>query len=250
MFTTRKITALAIIVGAVALAVALTGCASDGEHLASVPAPTVTITVTATPEPVVPTTTATEDSGTLVSLDPGTVATSLAYLNSSERSAAYDAVFARATNRIASALLSGELGETYSYNDYKVDKPAGYSGWGGISTVHSRADGIDVAAWVYWKADGSVDFSQGVKSLVIDAGFQYKWVHIESEAHAEWALWNPVLSKLNGSKLPLQIINISGWKGPLASYETLSDVDAIKQLDAATLDALNVNMVALFGADW
>lgn len=254
MFTTRKAIVSTLVAGAVALAVALTGCAPEGEKAVAIqklthstPMPVATCEPTSCVEPP-PHEEATSGDGDSTDPQGQPDPAVIEYLMSDERMSMYDGLFYQSGTTIASALLAGSFGETYKYNSMKEPKPDGYTGWGGIATAKDRTDGVSMYAWVYWLPDGTIDFTQGIGGLSIDAGFDERNVQVESNSIGTWR-WLPFLARYDGSKSPSTTINIDGGEGN-GDTKTVSSLRDIKQLDADVLETLNTNMEVLFGPSW
>lgn len=145
----------------------LTACSASAPK----PAPTVTVTVTApaptaSPKPTVPESTAVTE---------GNRGWRMNWVSDPNRKVLFQD-YPKASVIVAKALINGQFGPTHKYNEWKTDWIPGQVGWGGISANaggDATFDKPGAFAWVYWNADGSVDWSKGVPDFSIDMGPEY-----------------------------------------------------------------------------
>ena len=147
----------------------LTACSGSAPK----PVPTVTVTVTApAPTPTASPTPTVPESTTVTELNRGL---RMEWVSDPNRKVLFQD-FPKASVIVAKALLDGKFGTAYRYNEWKTDWVHGQTGWGGISANYggdATSDKPGAFAWVYWNADGSVDWSKGVPDFGIDMGPKY-----------------------------------------------------------------------------
>lgn len=102
-------------------------------------------------------------------LDPeGEQRAAMIYMRSPQRVQRYQQMWG-AAEKVARALYAGEFGPVTKYDDWKNDLVPGYTGWGGMQSLDHQ-----YYAWVWWNADGTIDYSKGVQ------GFAVLGLHVES----------------------------------------------------------------------
>lgn len=239
--------------------VVLTGC-TGGSPVAS-PTPTETVTVTVTPTPSGPKS-ATPD---YVQLDKDGKFWSkykLKYAASHNRLVLFQD-YEVAKFIVARQLEAGFFGKPQRYNSDKVTWKPGMFGWGGI-TVNTKGGGDKskpaAYAWVWFRDDGSIDYSRGVTSMLVDAGPKYKRVmifdqlDIISPTPAQKKLKYQVALDQFGDRFGnVRITCVDGSSicmddGDGMNYTGVSN--EMTQLDEDAIKELNRSMTALFGSNW
>lgn len=230
-----------------------TGCSGDAST--TTPAPTATVTVTETVTP---------DADPKTEPDPIPKQTikfnnklKLEWARSHNRKVMYQD-YETAKFVVAHALENGQLGKPERYIETKW-RP-GQVGWGVIGVNNKWEPDMTkptAFASVWFRADGSVDYSRGVTGMRIDAGPTTRGVIMYDVMNAAMSKHPPsygVAIDQFGDKrgnVWSECIDNSGFCERQARGMRLTvTVDDLIMLDSAATTALNRSMAQLFGRDW
>lgn len=245
--------------------VMLTGCTA-GSPLSS-PTATETVTVTAEPSPM-----SDDEYDRLVAkMDKDEALRKNAKINSK-----YKLQYAASHNRqvlfrdyeiakfiMARKLEAGYFGKPQRYNSDKITWKPGMFGWGGI-TVNTYKGGDKskpaAYAWVWFRRDGSVDYSRGVTSMLIDAGPKHKRVMIFDQldvisptTEQKKLKYQVALDQFgdNFGNARITCVDDSGQcERGVKGINYTGDPSEMIALDEAAIKELDRNMTALFGPAW
>lgn len=248
-----------IIASMLGVLLALSGCSGGSPE--TVPTVTVTETVTASPNPI-------EAKSTAVDYEQ--------LEKDAKFESGYKLKYAATHNRqvlfrdyeiakyvVARKLEAGFFGQPRRYNEYKVDYKPGMFGWGGINFNAIGGGNMNkpsAYAWVWFRKDGSIDYSRGVTSMSIDAGPKYKGVMISDQLD----VINPTSAQ---KKLKYQVAldQFGARRGNVrdtcvspssicledgGGFNYTGDLNEMTQLDQDAIKELNRSMTALFGPNW
>lgn len=164
---------------------------------------------------------------------------------------------------VARKLEAGFFGQPRRYNEYKVDYKPGMFGWGGVNFNAIGGGNMNkpsAYAWVWFRKDGSIDYSRGVTSMSIDAGPKYKGVMIFDQLD----VFDPTPAQ---KKLKYQVAldQFGSRRGDIRDtcvspssicledgdgFNYTGDLNEMTQLDEDAIKELNRSMTALFGPNW
>jgi hypothetical protein len=235
---------------AAAVALALGACGSGSTQ--ATPTVTVTHAVTRT---VTQTVYPTAEAVLTYALDPHDQELRLQWANDPNRAVLFRD-YGKAGTLVARALADGKFGPVIKYNEWGSDLVPGQTGWGGIAanTGGSADPGRPSAfAWVYFRADGSIDWSKEVDDFSIDMGPSYIGLqHFLRELGDDDTPHRLSVDALpDRSDLTIYVPCFTDCRG--RSTAGLVEVSNPVMLVAVETDAaktLDANMTAMFGAGW
>lgn len=225
-----------VLAAALVSAMALTGCSSNHNTHKAQPCPAPTKS--------------SEVSKTRKVEDPKTQAAT-EYLQSVERNDKFQTIVPKAGIAIAKALEAGKFGKVKRYNAWKKDLQPGEVGWGGIS---SKDNGE--FAWVYWKADGTVDYTKPICQIGTTSATGSKATRVtvfgpdKDDEVSYWQVYKAIDSQRIEvtDTLGIQFPDIDMPKDD--KFISPSSLELLKELDAAALAQLQADMVSQFGKNW
>jgi hypothetical protein len=165
-----------------------------------------------------------------------------AYAFSPEREEMYEDVFGPASELVAEAMLSGELGTI------NISAPQGdVEGWGSIQ--FAGTEGADAHVSVFFRSDGSVDLSKGVRYMGLDFGDDSRGVTImRPEADEPWVAF---IESYDSDVDQTTDISYIGSGTPIpGDFRYPVTVREVSALDREILDVLTGIMNETFGTDW
>jgi hypothetical protein len=241
----------------IAAIVGLTACVSAaGCSKSSKPSPQAKpVTSTASAQPsVIPT-------ENIIPAVPGSTSPALrpvlSYLRSSERVQRFQTVVPKAGILIAQALQAGKLGPVFRYNDEKTALQPGQVGYGGIQSNNHAG-----FAWVYYKADGSIDYSKPITQISITNVNANPATNVQIMSPMEpvsnsdgfgtyWEVFKALDKNITeiGDTINLDLPNAKPNANDKKFYYPYT-LQEFKQLDVEAFDQLDANMVSRFGAGW
>lgn len=238
-----------------ALSPALTACTGSNGYPVVTKTMTVTKTVTAAPAPKPaqsPTHSASTDS---LADQEQTGKQVLAYLTSKERATEFKRIAPKAGIKIAQALQAGKFGKVFRYDGNKVALQPHETGWGGISTLNSSK--IVAFAWVYWKADGSIDYTKPITQVALTAktdSTHATAVNIFGPNSAGFDYWNVAMASGKKTEVDPTLFTGSATLGPedanFGNFFEPTDLAGVTDLDTRALNQFIDNMNSWFGPSW
>jgi hypothetical protein len=180
----------------------------------------------------------------------------VAYLSSPGRAACFKSLAPKAGALIAQRLQAGKFGKVKRYDEYKNDLPAGYVGWGGISTLDNEK-----FTWVYWDGSGNIDYAKPIIDLSLNnvSNSPATGVHIsgpdgETPSGDFGSYW--AVSK-NTSTVLIQVTDATEFGNKTFHASSLKSgislpvtINGLEDLDNQALDQFRANMAGWFGPSW
>lgn len=156
---------------------------------------------------------------------------------------------------VAKALETGKFGTPDRYNNWKADWVKGQVGWGGIAVNaggKATQDKPGAYAWVYFRADGSIDYSKGVKGFSIDMGSEFQGVQIEDESFTKGIPYDVLLDKSAASNTPTYTTCFEHCKPREEGGDFITALNSqeLAGMETSAIKALGANMVRAFGSNW
>jgi hypothetical protein len=182
-------------------------------------------------------------------------AQALAYLHSSTRVGRFNQAVPTAGILIAKALVAGRFGPVDRYDADKKPLQPGYVGDGGIMAKDRTA-----FAWVYWKADGSIDYTKPITQISIRNDNAVPATEVSmfgpqgdpatDTDSSYWKVYKAIGTRTEVTAT-LNIISPapSSTKENSKFYYPYS-LRELRDLDDQGFDQLEANMTSLFGPNW
>lgn len=238
-----------LLVVAAALSV-FTGC-STGTY--PMPQSTVTATVTVTAPAPEPSETTPEKLSNK-EVDKTFRSSRIKWANDPNRAVLFKD-YGKAAVLVAHALADGKFGRVEKYNEQKTDLMPGQVGWGGIA-VNSGGDATpDKAgafAWVYYRANSSIDWSKGVKDFAIDMGPKYYGLMYSTEDIFDRKVkhWVSLDVKRDSVTQSYNTCFRTCLEKDDDNFIHTRDLYLLAQVETNAAKALDANMTALYGPNW
>lgn len=225
----------------------LTACSGTPQPTATVTVPGPTVTVMAS-ESETPPTSAENDQ-----VSKTFRASRIKWANDPNRAVLFRD-YPKAATLVARALAYGKFGSVEKYNEWKTELMPGQTGWGGIaanSGGDATADKPGAFAWVYYRADGSIDWSKGVRDFGIDMGpTQYGLDYFRRDIFDNRFKHSISLDIKTDSKAKFYSTCFTICVDDPEYSVATRDISQLVEVETSAAKALDANLTALYGPKW